>query len=118
MVRNRHSQRTLSMAGGRKPSSSSAPDRRVAGLRERCAPKATRRRIVLIGDEPHPPYERPPLSKAVLAGETAPQKTYIFPADALAGLDLTMRPGARAARIDRAARRWCSSRGSASATTS
>ena len=26
-------------------------------------------RVVLIGDESHPPYERPPLSKAVLAGE-------------------------------------------------
>lgn len=27
-------------------------------------------RIVLIGDEPHLPYERPPLSKALLKGET------------------------------------------------
>jgi len=26
-------------------------------------------RIVLVGDEPHPPYERPPLSKEYLAGE-------------------------------------------------
>ena len=26
-------------------------------------------RVVLIGDEPHVPYERPPLSKAVLKGK-------------------------------------------------
>ena len=25
-------------------------------------------RLTLIGDEPHPPYDRPPLSKQVLAG--------------------------------------------------
>ncbi|HEY2926362.1 FAD-dependent oxidoreductase, partial [Piscinibacter sp.] len=30
-------------------------------------------RIVLIGDEPGLPYHRPPLSKAYLAGETAPE---------------------------------------------
>ena len=28
-------------------------------------------RITLIGIEPHPPYERPPLSKGVLAGSAA-----------------------------------------------
>jgi 3-phenylpropionate/trans-cinnamate dioxygenase ferredoxin reductase subunit len=32
-------------------------------------------RIVLVGDEPHQPYERPPLSKAVLRGEAAPATT-------------------------------------------
>ena len=43
----------------------------LAGIR---AAEALRRRefdgrIVLIGDEPHHPYDRPPLSKQVLAGE-------------------------------------------------
>ncbi|RYY05043.1 MAG: hypothetical protein EON55_28890, partial [Alphaproteobacteria bacterium] len=34
-------------------------------------------RIVLLGDEPHPPYERPPLSKAVLtAGKDLPVQTF------------------------------------------
>ena len=34
-------------------------------------------RIVVVGDEPHPPYERPPLSKAVLtAGEELPIQTF------------------------------------------
>ena len=31
-------------------------------------------RVVLVGDEPEPPYERPPLSKAVLRGEAAPRR--------------------------------------------
>ena len=34
-------------------------------------------RVVLIGDEPAPPYERPPLSKAVLRGEAAPETTRV-----------------------------------------
>jgi NADPH-dependent 2,4-dienoyl-CoA reductase/sulfur reductase-like enzyme len=38
-------------------------------------------RIVLIGDEPHPPYERPPLSKAVLtAAEALPAQPFRAPA--------------------------------------
>jgi len=34
-------------------------------------------RVVLVGDEPHPPYERPPLSKAVLRGEAAPESARV-----------------------------------------
>lgn len=34
-------------------------------------------RIVLIGDEGHPPYERPPLSKAVLLGQADAVSTYM-----------------------------------------
>ncbi|GAA4333455.1 FAD-dependent oxidoreductase [Pigmentiphaga soli] len=41
-------------------------------------------RIVMIGNESHPPYERPPLSKAVLKGEAEPHSTYIVTADKLA----------------------------------
>jgi 3-phenylpropionate/trans-cinnamate dioxygenase ferredoxin reductase component len=36
-------------------------------------------RIVLIGDEPTAPYERPPLSKAVLRGEAEPDSTRVHP---------------------------------------
>lgn len=39
------------------------------------------RRVVLIGDEAHPPYERPPLSKAVLAGKASIESAYIKPRD-------------------------------------
>src|SRR5918995_697375 len=36
-------------------------------------------RIVLIGDEAGTPYERPPLSKAVLRGEAEPDSTRVHP---------------------------------------
>jgi 3-phenylpropionate/trans-cinnamate dioxygenase ferredoxin reductase subunit len=61
--------------------------------------------IVFIGDEPHAPYERPPLSKAVLAGEAAPESTRLLKPDAFAALALDWRPGARVTRIDRVAKR-------------
>ncbi|MGZ4268509.1 MAG: NAD(P)/FAD-dependent oxidoreductase [Solirubrobacteraceae bacterium] len=35
--------------------------------------------ITLVGDEPHAPYDRPPLSKAVLAGDAAPASTALRP---------------------------------------
>jgi len=52
-------------------------------------------RIVLIGDEKHAPYDRPPLSKAFLAGEWEPEQIALgLPGDA--GLDLEWRLGCRA----------------------
>ncbi|SEB20488.1 NAD(P)/FAD-dependent oxidoreductase [Variovorax sp. YR216] len=62
-------------------------------------------RIVLLGDETHLPHERPPLSKAVLAGEAAPESTWLFKEAAFVALDLDWRPGTRVTRIDRAGRR-------------
>jgi 3-phenylpropionate/trans-cinnamate dioxygenase ferredoxin reductase subunit len=38
-------------------------------------------RVVLVGQEPGPPYERPPLSKAVLRGEAEPESTRVHDAD-------------------------------------
>ena len=35
--------------------------------------------IDLYGEEAHPPYERPPLSKAVLKGEQSPERTFLRP---------------------------------------
>jgi 3-phenylpropionate/trans-cinnamate dioxygenase ferredoxin reductase subunit len=60
--------------------------------------------IVMIGEEPHPPYERPPLSKAVLSGAAAPDETLLFKAEVFDELDLTWRRGERVAAIDRTAR--------------
>ena len=62
-------------------------------------------RIVLIGDEVHPPHERPPLSKAVLSGEAAPETTRLQKTEAFEALGLEWRPGVRVTRIDRAAKR-------------
>jgi NADPH-dependent 2,4-dienoyl-CoA reductase/sulfur reductase-like enzyme len=36
-------------------------------------------RLTLIGAEPHLPYDRPPLSKAVLAGDLTPEHTWLRP---------------------------------------
>ena len=38
-------------------------------------------RVVLVGDEPELPYERPPLSKAVLRGEADPATTRVHDDD-------------------------------------
>jgi len=60
--------------------------------------------VVLLGDERHPPHERPPLSKSVLAGDTLPESTHLFKPDALAQLNLDWRPGVRVLAIDRGAK--------------
>ncbi len=60
-------------------------------------------RILLIGDEPHLPYERPPLSKEALQGKpefAAPMR----PADFWAEKDIECRLGTRATGIDPAAK--------------
>jgi 3-phenylpropionate/trans-cinnamate dioxygenase ferredoxin reductase subunit len=61
-------------------------------------------RIVLVGDEAHPPHERPPLSKAVLAGMAEPDATHLFKRDAYAELGLDVRAGVAVAAIERASR--------------
>src|SRR5580765_3417276 len=62
-------------------------------------------RLVLIGDEAHPPHERPPLSKAVLAGDAPPESTRLQKTDAFEALGAEWRPVARVTRIDRAGKR-------------
>ncbi|OYW41626.1 MAG: hypothetical protein B7Z38_07260, partial [Rhodobacterales bacterium 12-64-8] len=37
--------------------------------------------ITLIGDEPQPPYQRPPLSKAYFKGELEADRLYLKPLD-------------------------------------
>lgn len=61
-------------------------------------------KVILLGDEPYPPYDRPPLSKKVLVGDAEPESTWYLSPDELAGLDIDFRPGLKAAGIDRAAR--------------
>lgn len=55
-------------------------------------------RIVLIGDETFPPYERPPLSKGFLRGEE-PGPLLIRPADWYEENDVELRLGVRAERL-------------------
>jgi len=61
-------------------------------------------RVVLIGAEPHPPYERPPLSKAYLTRERAADDFTFAKAEALVAAGIEFRPGCPVAAIDRAGR--------------
>src|SRR5690606_18018385 len=60
--------------------------------------------ITLIGDEPHVPYDRPPLSKQVLAGTMEPEQTHLLTSEALDALELDLRLGQRALGLDLASR--------------
>ncbi len=62
-------------------------------------------RVLLVGAEPHAPYERPPLSKAVLGGQAAPESTELFSAQKLRELDIEFRPGVAVRRLRLDARR-------------
>ncbi|MFN2613889.1 MAG: NAD(P)/FAD-dependent oxidoreductase [Actinomycetota bacterium] len=57
-------------------------------------------RIVLIGDEPHRPYERPPLSKEVLRGEWPPEKAFLRDESWYADNAVELMLGARAQMLD------------------
>ena len=78
----------------------------LAGIR---AAEALRRRefdgrIVLIGDEPHHPYDRPPLSKQVLAGAWEVDRLALTKPEKFEDLDLDLRLGVRATGFDLASR--------------
>jgi 3-phenylpropionate/trans-cinnamate dioxygenase ferredoxin reductase component len=60
--------------------------------------------ITLVGDEPVPPYQRPPLSKAYLKGEIGPERLFFRPAAAYADMGVTLKTGLSALGIDRAQR--------------
>lgn len=60
--------------------------------------------ITLIGDEPHLPYERPPLSKASLSGDGVVPKL-IAEAARLHAAGIEHRPGVTVTAIDRVSRR-------------
>ena len=61
--------------------------------------------ITLLGSENHPPYERPPLSKELLAGTIAVEKTYLRPREWYSEAGIDLRLGATAVAIDAAAQR-------------
>ena len=60
--------------------------------------------VILIGAEPQPPYERPPLSKAYLRGEVPFDKALVRPAAFYAEHGIQTMFGTRARRIDPSAR--------------
>ena len=60
--------------------------------------------VTLIGAEPHPPYDRPPLSKQVLAGDWEPDRAALTDSEELAEDSIDARLGVRATALDLAAR--------------
>jgi len=61
-------------------------------------------RVVLVGEEPVAPYERPPLSKEFLRGEAPFEKALIRPPDFWDMNQIECRFGSRVARIDSGSR--------------
>ena len=56
--------------------------------------------VVIIGEEDHAPYDRPPLSKQVLSGKWEPDRIHHHTPDAQDALGLEFRLGRRAVALD------------------
>jgi 3-phenylpropionate/trans-cinnamate dioxygenase ferredoxin reductase subunit len=61
--------------------------------------------ITLLGDEPVPPYQRPPLSKGYLLGEMTLERLFLRPESFYADQQVDLRLGVPVTAIDRAAQR-------------
>ncbi len=89
---------------------------------QRCA-EALRRRgydkpLRIVCAEPLPPYDRPPLSKAVLAGASEDESVAFRPAWWYEEREIELLLGRRAVSLDAPAGRWRSTPGRRCATTS
>ena len=60
-------------------------------------------RLILIGSEDHPPYERPPLSKGYLMGKDPIENALVHDADWYVEHDVDFRPGTTVTALDPAA---------------
>jgi len=60
--------------------------------------------IVVVGNEVHRPYDRPPLSKKLLSGEWEPDRIHLRQPDAFDDLDVEWRLGNAATELDTTAR--------------
>lgn len=58
-------------------------------------------RILLLGDEPVDPYQRPPLSKGILSGEKSAEQIPIRPAAVIENAGIELKLGHRVESIDR-----------------
>src|SRR5262245_435900 len=57
-------------------------------------------RVVLVGSERDRPYERPPLTKDYLRGESEREQAYVHPADFYAEQEIELLGGATVTAID------------------
>ena len=60
--------------------------------------------ITIIGDEPHLPYQRPPLSKQYLSGDQPVERVYLRPQKFYDDKNVTLKLGMSAQTIDRTAK--------------
>ncbi|MGX1163653.1 3-phenylpropionate/trans-cinnamate dioxygenase ferredoxin reductase subunit [Arthrobacter sp. SLBN-100] len=70
--------------------------RTVQGLRD----KGFDGKLILVGAEPHLPYNRPPLSKGLLGGTVAAADLMVLTTERFEGLDVDLRLGQRAESLD------------------
>uniref|UniRef100_UPI00286DD8CF FAD-dependent oxidoreductase n=1 Tax=Nocardioides sp. TaxID=35761 RepID=UPI00286DD8CF len=56
--------------------------------------------LIVFAAEPHPPYERPPLSKGYLAGNSEAEDAYLKASKGYADRGIDVRSGTRGERID------------------
>lgn len=56
--------------------------------------------LTMFGEEPHPPYQRPPLSKKYLSGEWDAERLYLRPESFWRENDIELVLGARVTRLD------------------
>lgn len=59
-------------------------------------------RVVVIGEEHHPPYQRPPLSKAYLSGDAALESLYLRPRATYERAGVELVTGVKVERLDAA----------------
>jgi len=57
-------------------------------------------RVLLIGDEPHEPYRRPPLSKDLLSGSTPAERIRLRPPETWEKQEIELRTSSRVASVD------------------
>lgn len=61
--------------------------------------------IIIAGEEPHPPYQRPPLSKDYLSGAIEEDRLWLQPPETWQAQNVELRLGLRADAIDRDSQR-------------
>jgi len=61
--------------------------------------------VIILGEERELPYQRPPLSKAYLTGDTTAERLYFRPANYYEKHSIDLRCGERVSAIDRAGKR-------------
>ncbi|GLW51804.1 pyridine nucleotide-disulfide oxidoreductase [Streptomyces sp. NBRC 14336] len=61
-------------------------------------------RLTLVGAEPHPPYDRPPLSKQILTGHWEPDRIRLRAPEAYERLAIDLRLGSTVTGLDRTGR--------------